>query len=115
MLTHSPYFRIHSLQTRTKHTRQPDLPRIPLQRSIHKRVRHTLHITLRFRVGESLIGGGEVEAVCVRDGSLSCGGGGVSEEAEDGVEDLGGVVELEAGLDGGEELLVGVFCLRWVS
>lgn len=81
---------------------------VSLQGPEHDRVCLTVHISRRLGVGEGLVRDGLLEAVEVLDVSGSVGGRGVTQEGEDGVCDVLGVVELQVGVGDGEDGLVRV-------
>ena len=87
---------------------QADLERVLLESTEQDGVRHGIQITSGLGVGEGLIGDDLLQAVQVLDVGGTGSGGGVTQESEDSVLDLEGVVQLEGGIGGTEDGLVRV-------
>ena len=82
---------------------------ISLKRSIHQRIRLTGNISSRLRVGESLIRSSLMKAVEVRDRPGSSGSRCVSEQTEDRILNVVGVIEGQVDTNTVEESIMGVF------
>lgn len=74
MPAYSRNFRVDSLDARARIASQADLASVPFQIPADQSSSHARDITSSLGIGESLVGGGLLQALDIGNGTLSSGG-----------------------------------------